>query len=142
MLLVTTHKDHTFAHANLDILEMDAIVQVQSIISIASRFFSTIIYNVLFVFVAIVDFWYHGKPRFNFCYVGKGSHPTLTFEVLGFVKFHKTNALNSKMKMERKIQCIYSMYSNKILQSVTSFVLTAHLNIVNSCVTKKILKCN
>ena len=56
MLLVTTHTDHTFAHANLDILEMDAIVQVQSIISIASRFFSTIIYNVLFVFVAVVDF--------------------------------------------------------------------------------------
>ena len=33
MLLVITRTDHIFAHANLDILEMDATVQVQSIIS-------------------------------------------------------------------------------------------------------------
>ena len=39
MLLVITHTDHTFAHANLDILEMDAIVKVQTIISEAFRFF-------------------------------------------------------------------------------------------------------
>ena len=31
MLFVTTHTDLTFAHANLDILKMDTIVQVQSI---------------------------------------------------------------------------------------------------------------
>ena len=43
MLLVITHTDYTFAHANLDILEMDTIVQVQSIISKALRFFSTLI---------------------------------------------------------------------------------------------------
>lgn len=43
MLLVVTHTDYTFAHANLGILEMDTIVQVHSIISKALRFFSTLI---------------------------------------------------------------------------------------------------
>ena len=47
MLLVTTPTDHTFAHANQDILEMDATVQVQSIISEAFIFVLTII--VIFV---------------------------------------------------------------------------------------------
>ena len=45
MLFVTTRTDHTFAHANLDILEMDAIVQVHSIISEAFIFVLTITMN-------------------------------------------------------------------------------------------------
>ena len=45
MLFVTTRIDHTFAHANLDILEMDATVQVQSIISEAFIFVLTITMN-------------------------------------------------------------------------------------------------
>ena len=54
MLLVITHTDHTFAHANLDILEMDAIVPVKLIISEAFRFFSTI--TIIFLFVVVVFF--------------------------------------------------------------------------------------
>ena len=54
MLLVITHTDHTFAHANLDILEMDAIVPVKLIISEAFRFFSTIM--IIFLFVVVVFF--------------------------------------------------------------------------------------
>ena len=72
MLLVITHTDHTFAHANLDILEMDAIVLVKLIISEAFRFFSTIM--IIFLFVVVVSL-YHGKPIFNFCNVGKGNYP-------------------------------------------------------------------
>ena len=57
MLLVTTRTDHTFAHANLDILEMDTTVQVQSIISEAFIFVLTIIRNfclfLLFLFVCL-----------------------------------------------------------------------------------------
>ena len=45
MLFVTTRMDHTFAHANLDILEMDATVQVQSIISEAFIFVLTFTMN-------------------------------------------------------------------------------------------------
>ena len=45
MLFVTTRMDHTFARANLDILEMDATVQVQSIISEAFIFVLTITMN-------------------------------------------------------------------------------------------------
>ena len=45
MLFVTTRTDHTFALANLDILEMDATVQVQSIISEAFIFVLTITMN-------------------------------------------------------------------------------------------------
>ena len=45
MLFVTTRTDHTFAHANLDRLEMDATVQVLSIISEAFLFVLTIIMN-------------------------------------------------------------------------------------------------
>ena len=54
MLLVITHTDHTFAHANLDILEMDAIVKVQTIISEAFRFFFYYYNEFSFVVVVVV----------------------------------------------------------------------------------------
>ena len=60
MLRVTTRTDRTFAHANLDILEMDTTVQVQSIISEAFIFILTIIRNfcliLLFLFVCLFCF--------------------------------------------------------------------------------------
>ena len=56
MLLVTTHTDHTFAHANLDILEMDAIVQVQSIILEAFRFVLTIMMNFCLLLLLLLFF--------------------------------------------------------------------------------------
>ena len=51
MLFVTTRTDHTFAHANLDILEMDATVQVQSITSEAFIFVLTITMNFCLLFL-------------------------------------------------------------------------------------------
>ena len=58
MLLVKTRTDHTFAHANLDILEMDTTVQVQSIISEAFIFVFTVIgylfLLLLFLFVCFL----------------------------------------------------------------------------------------
>ena len=58
MLLVKTHTDHTFAHANLDILEMDTTVQVQSIISEAFIFVFTVIgyLYLLFLFLFVCFF--------------------------------------------------------------------------------------
>ena len=68
MLLVTTHTDHTFAYANRDILEMDATVQVQSIISVAFRFILTIIINFCLLLLLLrFCFQYRGKPRLKFC---------------------------------------------------------------------------
>ena len=51
MLFVTTRTDHMFAHANLDILEMDATVQVQSIISGA------------FIFVVVVVVFFKARKK-------------------------------------------------------------------------------
>ena len=60
MLLVTIRMDHTFADANLDILEMDATVLVQLIISEAFLFVLTIItifcLLLLFLFVCLFCF--------------------------------------------------------------------------------------
>ena len=57
MPLVATSTDRTFAHANLDILEMDATVQVQSIISEAFIFVLTVLMNfclLLLVFLFVL----------------------------------------------------------------------------------------
>ena len=60
MLLVTIRMDHTFADANLDILEMDTTVLVQLIISEAFLFVLNIITNfcllLLFLFVCLFCF--------------------------------------------------------------------------------------
>ena len=64
MPLVATRTDHTFAHANLDILEMDATVQVQSIISEAFIFVLTVLMNfclLLLVFLFVLIFERNGE---------------------------------------------------------------------------------
>ena len=63
MLFVTTRMDHTFAHANLDILEMDATVQVQSIISEAFIFLLTITMNFLSLVVVVFFLSAHEAAR-------------------------------------------------------------------------------
>ena len=81
MLLVITHTDHTFAHANLDILEMDAIVQVQSIISEAFRFFSTImIFFVCCCCFFFVVFFDTTESQDLIFVTGKGNYPQLVLD--------------------------------------------------------------
>ena len=63
MLFVRTRTDHTFAHANLDILEMDATVQVKlnNLKSLHIRFDY---YNeFLFVVVVVIVFFKARKKR-------------------------------------------------------------------------------
>ena len=63
MLFVRTPTDHTFAHANLDILEMDATVQVKLMISKAFIFVLTITMSFCLLSLLLLFFFKARKKR-------------------------------------------------------------------------------
>ena len=63
MLFVRTRTDHTFAHANLDILEMDATVQVKLMISKAFIFVLTITMSFCLLSLLLLFFFKARKKR-------------------------------------------------------------------------------